>query len=639
MLIDKFQKNQQMNRTIIGTITRSVSDNNSENSTESQQAENSEIRYKVSFSSEEPYNRWGMLEILQHSKDAVNLETLITTGVLLYHHGRDSNYGYLPIGGIENIALDETQRRCTADILLDKDDEDAVKIAQKIDKGYIKGISVGYSVQEWQIYQENEKSADGRYVGPCAVATKWTPYEISVEPVPADKTVGIGRSQSQIIDNNMEDNNMFKTQDTEEALRIERERVKNIMERCATFGIDGKPFIESGATIERVNDEILRRMEQENKPVTTAGSVQITVDEEDKFRRAATDGLLQRSGLNLTKPADGSNEFRGMRLRDLAIECLQRSSSNIKATRMSDFELFRSALSPSNAFTSILDNSINKSIATAYATQPTTYQNWTAEGNNPDFKPKKIYKISEAGTLEEVQQNGEFKHDEMTDESVTSILATFGKSFGFTRQALINDDLDIISKIPLAYVRAAERAKNRAVYNLLRSNPVMEDGHQLFSSEHKNLGTAAKPSTASYQEAYAAMMHQKNLRGEETLNITPAFVIADPLQFADHSVMLNSVADPSGNNAGRFNAFGGMMSLIVDAEVNGGAKGAIPYYFAASPQECESIIVSYLNGNKSPVLSSQVDFDTLGIKYNIYHDFGVTLADYRGLYKNPGLEG
>lgn len=36
-------------------------------------------------------------------------------------------------------------------------------------------------------------SADGRFTGPCEVARKWWPFEISIVSVPADATVGVGR--------------------------------------------------------------------------------------------------------------------------------------------------------------------------------------------------------------------------------------------------------------------------------------------------------------------------------------------------------------------------------------------------------------------------------------------------------------
>ena len=40
-----------------------------------------------------------------------------------------------------------------------------------------------------------KQSADGRFTGPCSIARKWAPYEISIVSVPADPTVGVGRSE------------------------------------------------------------------------------------------------------------------------------------------------------------------------------------------------------------------------------------------------------------------------------------------------------------------------------------------------------------------------------------------------------------------------------------------------------------
>ena len=39
-------------------------------------------------------------------------------------------------------------------------------------------------------------SADGRFAGPCMIARKWTPLEVSIVSVPADATVGVGRSDA-----------------------------------------------------------------------------------------------------------------------------------------------------------------------------------------------------------------------------------------------------------------------------------------------------------------------------------------------------------------------------------------------------------------------------------------------------------
>lgn len=146
-----------------------------------------ERKFMLSFSSEEPYERWWGTEILSHAEGAVDLTRLNAIGCVLFNHNRDKVIGRVLRAFIEN------GRGC-AEIEFD-DDADAEVIYQKVKSGTLKGVSVGYMVDVWEDVAANKKSGDGRFTGPCSIATKWTPYEISIVSVPADPTVGVGRSQ------------------------------------------------------------------------------------------------------------------------------------------------------------------------------------------------------------------------------------------------------------------------------------------------------------------------------------------------------------------------------------------------------------------------------------------------------------
>ena len=73
------------------------------------------------------------------------------------------------------------------------DDEFSEVIYQKVKKETLKGVSVGYSIDAIEEVAANKTSSDGRFAGPCYIAKKWTPFEISIVSVPADEKVGIGR--------------------------------------------------------------------------------------------------------------------------------------------------------------------------------------------------------------------------------------------------------------------------------------------------------------------------------------------------------------------------------------------------------------------------------------------------------------
>ena len=153
------------------------------------EGEGNERKFVLSFSSEEPYERWFGTEILSHNDGAVNLDRLNTIGVVLFNHNRDKVIGKITRAWVED-------ERGYAEIEFDSDEESEV-IYQKVKNETLKGVSVGYMVDVWEDVQANKTSSDGKHKGPCSIAVKWTPMEVSIVSVPADPTVGVGRSEDE----------------------------------------------------------------------------------------------------------------------------------------------------------------------------------------------------------------------------------------------------------------------------------------------------------------------------------------------------------------------------------------------------------------------------------------------------------
>lgn len=151
------------------------------------EGEGNERKFTLSFSSEEPYERYWGVEILSHASGAMDLSRLNSIGVVLFNHDRDEVLGKVIRAWVEN-------NRGYAEIEFD-DDPDADIIYQKVRNATLKGVSVGYRVYNWEEVAANKMSSDGRFAGPCDIAVLWEPFEISIVSVPADPTVGVGRSQ------------------------------------------------------------------------------------------------------------------------------------------------------------------------------------------------------------------------------------------------------------------------------------------------------------------------------------------------------------------------------------------------------------------------------------------------------------
>lgn len=149
----------------------------------------------LSFSSETPVSRWMGDEYLLHGKKNVDLARLKSIGAALYGHNAYDLDSI--VGAVSSARIDEKARRGEASITFD-DDEIGNKAMGKVKSGSLRGVSVGYAIHEAVRVEKGEKWQDPEtkreYAGPALIATRWEPYEISLTPIPADASVGVGRA-------------------------------------------------------------------------------------------------------------------------------------------------------------------------------------------------------------------------------------------------------------------------------------------------------------------------------------------------------------------------------------------------------------------------------------------------------------
>lgn len=606
---------------------------------------------ELSFSSEETVvPRWWGNEVLGHEEGECDLTRLSEMGVLLFAHGRDPIRGLLPIGSVQKAWIDAIAKKGRAVVKFDEDPESDL-IFQKVRSGTLKSVSCGYRVYEWLDIEPGHSNRG--FVGPTSIAVKWEPIEISIEPVPADINVGVGRTLPGEQDNderaeeNSDEEGSQMTEEekrrleeeqrraAEEAARTAREaeqqRTLSITEMCRSFEMDPADFIRNGTSLEEAQRTILARLAEQRKPVPTANT-QMGQDEKDKFRAAAIDGLCMRAGLTVEKPSPGATELRGATLLELARECLERATGE-KVRIYDKMELARAATTGSSDFPLLLSNVANKSLMDAYQAAPTTFQEWTKKGSLSDFKIATRINLSEADELLPISELGEYKHAQITEAGETVQLGTYGRRWTLSRQMIINDDLNGLTDLPAKYGASARRMINRMVYAILTSNPNLSDNVALFHATHKNLATAAAAlSVESLGRARAAMKKHTNIKGKEKLNISPAFLLVPTDLETAAEQLISSIVDPSANNATP-NPFANKLKVISDAELD---TSETHWFLAAAPGMVNTVEVSYLNGQEQPYVEFRNGFEVDGVEYKIRLDVGVKALDYRGLYKNPG---
>lgn len=583
----------------------------------------------LSFASEAPVSRWYGNEILQIDENSVDMQR-VDNGLccLLFNHNSNK-----VIGKVLRTWIEDSKAK--AEVKFDEDAESDA-IFNKIKNGTLRGVSVGYVVNNWEEVQANSVSTNGKFAGPAYVAVRWSVYEISIVSVPADGEVGVGRSLGG--ENNMNnpvdpktnvEPNTNVTENSENIKRAEQERILQINTLGRNFNLEAEEidkFIRENKSVQNVEHAILERLKNSNKPSNTT-RVQVGTEEREKFREVATDALLLRAGVRVEKPAEGSQNMMGMGLRDYLVICAEKAGDT--NARMKDTDmLLRTTMIGTGELPGILSNVANKSLAKSYQLADTTFEAWTAKGNNTDFKAAKRYRLSEAQELVEIKENGEFTASKFTEEEATASVLTFGRSWSLSRQAIINDDLSALSKIPQSYAYAAKYGINRLVYKTLSG----------LNLEATNKGTAGTLSVTSLGEARKLLRVQKGVDKETTLNLRPyALIVPAELETLAQQ-LLKSTSDPEGKNSGVANPFNekntNNLRLIVDGELDSYSNKA--WYVVADPMLAPAIEVTYLNGKDTPTIDSRVSFTNLGMDFRIYMDYGVNVIDKRGIIKNEG---
>lgn len=137
---------------------------------------------RLSFSSETPVERWFGFEILDHSPGAADLSRLNAGGPVLVCHDR-----YDQVAAVVPESAEITKRKRGEAEVFFSQSQRGQEIQNDVNDGIRNTTSFRYIVREMKL--ENSKNGVDTYR-----VTKWEALEISFEPIPADISVGVGRS-------------------------------------------------------------------------------------------------------------------------------------------------------------------------------------------------------------------------------------------------------------------------------------------------------------------------------------------------------------------------------------------------------------------------------------------------------------
>lgn len=428
------------------------------------------------------------------------------------------------------------------------------------------------------------------------------------------------------------------------AVQAERTRIRDITSICQRFGLEAQRYIDDNSTVDQVRQAVLEHLERTGAPV----SVRVTEDEEDKRRAAVVDGILLRNNIRPENPAPGADEFRGASLRMIAASCLnvEEGAGSRNFYMMDPSELFsetmkRAYYNPSSAFPAIMDQVINKAYVEGHRTAPVTFEQFTTRGTLADFKKADNYYVQGSfGEFLEVPEGGELKHTVPVDEKLPQRqLKTYGRQFTMSRQAFINDDMGVITTLPRNAAKASRVTINNQVYRILTGNPKVYDGKVLFGADHKNLLAKGTGITREAVQSMILALGGHKTRDGEAIIIRPGTMVV-PLGYKfEMYTLFNSTTISASGDVNPLYQYRDQIRIVEDATLNAQiTSGAIPWFMVGEKEDTDFIQVDYLNGQDVPNIRRMESPGQLGFVWDVYLDWGITVLDFRGAVKNPGIE-
>lgn len=562
-------------------------------------------------------------------------------------------------------------------------------IVADIRAGVIRAISFGYSVQRIEITRAQDRT-DGVNVD-LYRAVRWTPQEISFVTVPADANAGtrsaptsqapsvaapqggmpcefFHRANAQISPQEQqrmpqatqageggqtaattqpspELQNRQVTPPVGTTLAFDGQRAADIVALCQRHNLPElqAELLRGQSTMDQARAAVLTALDQRsqdgaNGPTT---SIRTVGDEHENRMRGIENALMQRLDAS-AQLDDNGRQYRALTLVEMAREVVE--GLGHKTRGMSRAEIVqvalrvRSGMLGTGDFPALLGGVGQRVLRAAYDQAPSTFQLWARRASNlPDFRIRQAIGVGADVELKKLNEHGEYTYGSLSEDVTGYRAFTFGRSLAITRQMIVNDDLDSLTRTGTKFADAARRLENRLVYDQILKNPRMSDGEELFHADHGNLmtGASSKFSLEALSGLRTLMRKQKGL-DKESLNIAPAYLLVP----SDLETLAYQYTSPNyqPTKSGDINEFrtGGRTALEPIVETLLDAVSPSAFYLLARAGQVDTVEYAYVDGYEGLRTETFASEDVDGVKLRASLDFAAKALDYRGMAKSAG---
>jgi len=412
--------------------------------------------------------------------------------------------------------------------------------------GVLSGVSIGYRIENY----ERAKDTPDTFV-----ARRWAPMELSLVPIPADSAARIRASASSSRaqqDAEMPDHTTPATAGDTDHMRAAEQAV---LTRMASL----QPVITAarGRVPQDALDTLHHRAQAEGwhadnlraalwdaavqsapPPINSMSpAMQGRSFDDPAFRMGARADALAAQILGRTPPDHAREHMATRGFVGMASAILE--ESGVKVRGMSSASLVEQALNTRSShttsdFPALLQSTGSRMLIGLRDAAPSPIRAVSRPRSVPDFRSFQNVTASGPAVLAKIAEGGPVPHTTLFESSESGALATYGRNFSITRQALTNDDLGVFALAARLWASGIAETERRLFLAMFAVNaaggggfgPTMTDGEPLFSSAHGNVA-AGSANTAGIGTARKLLREQTDLNGN-LLAIAPSILLTGP---------------------------------------------------------------------------------------------------------------
>jgi len=335
-------------------------------------------------------------------------------------------------------------------------------------------------------------------------------------------------------------------------------------------------------------------------------------------------------------PENGARKFLGYSATDLCREVVGRATGRDMRGAPIGTVIAQALGHTTSDFPNILGTSANKVLLGAYQAANPTFLNVFATQNLSNFQPHNLIRSGDFPSLVELNEHGEITRGSIGESAEIARLKSHGRTFGISRQAIINDNLGAFTNMAAQAGRAVAAYENSVAWAVLMANPTLATTNAaVFSTTHNNLtasGTAI--SASSLGVGRKTLRNMKSIDGT-ILNVVPA-VLAVP---SEKETLAEQVLSPlvlpaSSDELTPIGLRAPALRLVVEPLLD--ANSLTAWYLFGNPARGSNFVAGRLAGAEAPRLRTNYPSNVDGVEFQVLIDFYAAAVDFRFGYKNAG---